>query len=192
MRNLLTLIILASILFFTKFHLQTTEASMFGVSLGRLSHEAELIIEGKVLGKVESDTTEFLNDSIGVGKVIKGNYNGNTLNVLTERTSDAVELGKGEHLILFLSKLNRYDGYTIVGSYQGKIDIDPKGIVYGLEIKNMSVPVMEKNIAELLSEPVNDTINRNATEEAIFANDKDTAFNFTEPFNQSDFNASTN
>ena len=46
--------------------------------------------------------------------------------------SESVELGKGEHLILFLSKENRYDGYTIIGSYQGKIDIDPKGVVYGL------------------------------------------------------------
>ena len=80
-------------------------------------------------------------------------------------------MGKGEHLILFLSKENRYDGYTIIGSYQGKIGIDPKGVVYGLEIKNMSVPEMEKNIAELLSKPVNDTVNRNATEEVIFAND---------------------
>ena len=56
----------------------------------------------------------------------------------------------------------------------------------------MSVPEMEKNITELLSEPVNDTVNPNATEEAMYANDKDIAFNFTEPFNQSNFNSSTN
>jgi hypothetical protein len=178
--NLLTLIILATVLFLAKFQLQTTEASMFGTSLSRLAHQAELIIEGKVLGKVESDTTEFLNNSISVEKLIKGNHSGNTLNVLTERTSEAVELEKGELLILFLSKENRYDDYTIIASYQGKIGIDAKGVVYGFEIKNMSVPEMEKNIADLLSKPVNDTVNRNATEEALYANDTDTHFNDTE------------
>jgi hypothetical protein len=70
-RNLLALIALTSILFLTKF--QTTEASMLGVSLGHLAHQAELIIEGKVLGKVESTTTEFINNSLSVAKVIKGN-----------------------------------------------------------------------------------------------------------------------
>lgn len=193
--NFLLLIALPIIIFLAsgdKFQLQTTEASMFALSLSHLAHQAELIIEGKVIGKVESDTTEFVNNSISVEKVIKGNYSGNTLNVLIQPTSEAVELGKGEHLILFLSKENRYNGYTIIASYQGIIGIDPKGVVYGFEIKNMSVPEMEKNIAELLSKPVNDTVNRYTTEEVIFANDKDTAFNFTEPFNQSDFNASAN
>ena len=61
---------------------------MFGISLSRLAHQAELIIEGKVLGKVESVTTEFVNDSIGVEKVIKGNYKGNILNVLIQPTSE--------------------------------------------------------------------------------------------------------
>ena len=95
--NLLLLIALANILFIAngdKFQFQTTEASMFGVSLGRLSHEAELIIEGKVLGKVESDTTEFLNDSIGVGKVIKGNYNGNTLKCTNRANLGRCGIGK--------------------------------------------------------------------------------------------------
>lgn len=193
--NFLLLIALPIIIFLAsgdKFQLQTTEASMFALSLSHLAHQAELIIEGKVIGKVESDTTEFVNNSISVEKVIKGNYSGNTLNVLIQPTSEAVELGKGEHLILFLSKENRYDDYTIIGYYQGKIDIDPKGVVYGLEIQNMSVPEMEKNIADLLSKPVNDTVSHNATEDAMYANDKDTAFNFTKPFNQSAFNASTN
>ena len=45
------------------------------------------------------------------------------------------------------------------------------GVVYGNEIKNMSVPDMEKNIAGKLSKPVtqvNDTSNDNATEVARF------------------------
>jgi hypothetical protein len=156
------------------------QVSFFGVSLSRLSHEAEMIIQGKVLGKVESDTTEFLNNSISVEKVIKGNYSDKTLNVLTEQGSEAVDLGKGEHLILFLAKEKMYNGYSIIGSYQGKIGIDPKGVVYGYIIKNMSVPEMENNITDLLSKPVNDTVSHNATEEAMYANDSDTVFNESE------------
>lgn len=194
--SLLLLIALANVLFLAngdKLQLQTTEFSMIGVSLSHLAHQADLIIEGRVLGKVESDTTEFLNNSIGVEKVIKGNYTGNTINVLTEQMSESLELGKGEHLILFLSKENRFDDYTIIGSYQGKMEIDPKGVVYGLEIKNMTAPEMENNIADLLSKPVNDTVNRNATEEAIYANDSDTVLNESDTvFNESDFTTSTN
>jgi hypothetical protein len=178
-------ILLIGILLLTNFQHQTTEGSMLGLSLSHLAHQAELIIEAKVLGKVESDTTEFLNNSISVEKIIKGNYSGNTLNVLTEQTSEAVELEKGEHLIIFLSKENRYDDYTIIGSYQGKMDIDPKGLVYGLEMKNMTVAEMEKNIKDLLSKPVNDTVNRNATEETMYANDSDLPFSDT-MFNESE------
>ena len=35
-------------------------------------------------------------------------------------------------------------------------------------------------------------MNRNATEEAMYTNDKDIAFNLLSPFSQSAFNASTN
>lgn len=101
--------------------------------------------------------------------------------------SESVELAKGEHLILFLSKENRFDDYMIIEPYQGKMEIDPKGVVYGLETKNMSVPDMEHNIAELLSKPVNDTIIHNATEAAMYANDSDLPFSDT-VLNGSDFN----
>jgi hypothetical protein len=73
-----------------------------------------------------------------------------------------------------------------IASYQGKINIDPKGVVYGFEIKNMTVPEMEKDIADLLSRHINDTSNRNATEEAMYANDSDIMFN------ESEINASAN
>ena len=57
----------------------------------------------------------------------------------------------------------------------------------------MSVPEMEKNIADLLSKPINDTVIRNATEEAIYANDSDTVLNESDTvFNESDFNTSAN
>ncbi|MGA9943300.1 MAG: hypothetical protein WBP88_15020, partial [Nitrososphaeraceae archaeon] len=48
------------------------------------------------MGNVESATTGFLNNSLAVEKVIKGNYAGNTINELVHPTSDA--------LVLFLSK----------------------------------------------------------------------------------------
>ena len=78
---------------------------MLALSLEDLSRQAELIVKGEVLGKVESITTEFYNNSVSVEKVIKGNHAGNTINVLTrpsEFTSDGVVLSKGENVILFL------------------------------------------------------------------------------------------
>ena len=144
------------------------------------------------MGKVESITTEFYNNSVSVEKVIKGNHAGNTINVLTrpsEFTSDGLELNKGEDVILFLNKEKMYGGYMVVDLDQGKFDIDPKGVVYRYEIKNMSIPEMEKNIADILSKPatqVNDTSNRNATQVAMYANDSDVMLN------DSDVNASEN
>jgi hypothetical protein len=147
------LIALTSILFLAKLQLQKTEAS-FGISLSRFTHQAELIIEGKILGKVESDTTEFLNNSLNVEKIIKGNYSGNTINVLTRPTQftfdGGVELTKGENVVLFLNKEKMHGGYMIID--KGKFNIDPNGVVYNIgqsyEIKNMSLPEMEKNITE--------------------------------------------
>ena len=165
-QSLLAVLVLASILFAVKdtldafvreFQLQTTEAAMLALSLEDLSRQAELIVKGEVLGKVESITTEFYNNSVSVEKVIKGNHAGNTINVLTrpsEFTSDGVVLSKGENVILFLSKEKIYGNYTVVGLPQGKFNIDPKGVVYGYEIINMSVSEMENNIADILSKPV--------------------------------------
>ena len=164
--SLLAVLVLASILFAVKdtldafvreFQIQTTEAAMLALSLEDLSRQAELIVKAEVLGKVESITTEFYNNSVSVEKVIKGNHAGNTINVLTrpsEFTSDGVVLSKGENVILFLSKEKIYGNYMVVGLYQGKFNIDPKGVVYGYEIINMSVPEMENNIADILSKPV--------------------------------------
>ena len=204
--SLLAVLVLASFLFFPtirelnvhKFRPHTTEAAVMALSLEDLSRQAELIVQGKVLGKVESITTEFYNNSISVEKVIKGNHAGNTINILTrpsEFTFDNVVLTKGENVILFLNKEKMYGNYMVMFD-QGKFNIDPKGVVFGFEIKNMSVPAMEKNIADLLSKPasqVNDTAIRNATEEAIYANDSDTVLNESDTvFNESDFNRSAN
>jgi hypothetical protein len=87
MHDLLAATTLAIILFAAKggtFQLQTTEAAMlYALSLEDLSRQAELIVESEVLGKVESITTEFYNNSVSVEKVIKGTHAGNTINVLT-------------------------------------------------------------------------------------------------------------
>jgi hypothetical protein len=138
----------------TKFQLQTTEAAMFALSLKDLARQSELIIQGKVSGKVDSVTTEFLNHSVAVGKIMKGTYAGNTINVLTRPTQftfdDGVELIKGENVILFLNRDKMYDGYIIVD--QGKFNIDPNGVVYNFgqiyEMKNMSLPEIENNITK--------------------------------------------
>ena len=123
---------------------------MFALPLKNLSRQAELAVQGNVLGKVDSITTEFLNNSVSVGKIIKGTYGGSVINVLTrptEFTFDGVELTKGK------KKEKLHGGYMIVASAQGKFNIDPNGVVYNIElgyeiIKNMSLPEMEKNITE--------------------------------------------
>jgi hypothetical protein len=147
--------ILATIVFLSNpyYQTQTTESAMLGLSLKNLTHQAELIVQGNVLGKVDSITTEFLNNSVSVGKIIKGNYTGNMINVLTrptQFTSEGVELTKGENVILFLNKEKMYGGYIIVDA--GKFNIDPNGVVYNYgqtyEMKNMSLPEMEKNITQ--------------------------------------------
>jgi hypothetical protein len=75
-----TVLVLASILFAVKdtldafvheFQLQTTEAAMLALSLEALLRQAQLIVKGEVLGKVESITTEFYNNSVSIEKVIK-------------------------------------------------------------------------------------------------------------------------
>ena len=127
---------------------------MFALPLKNLTHQAELVVQGQVLGKVDSVTTEFQNNSLSVGKTLKGDYADNTINVLTRPTQftydDGVELTKGENVILFLYKEIMYGGYVIVD--QGKFNIDPNGVVYNIgqiyEMKNMSLPEMEKNITE--------------------------------------------
>ena len=72
---------------------------LFLIPFNNQSREAELIILGRVLDKnliwERSVGTPLDNYTVSVEKVLKGNYTGNTLKVLTERTSDAVELGKG-------------------------------------------------------------------------------------------------
>ena len=82
------------ILFVTKFPFQTIDAGLFPLSLENMTHHAELIIQGKVLGKVESVTTEFYNNSVSVDKIFKGKYIGSIINVLTrpsEFSSEGVE-----------------------------------------------------------------------------------------------------
>jgi hypothetical protein len=148
--------ILATVMFLSNpyYQTQTTEVAMLGLSLKNLTHQAELVVQGSVLGKNDSITTEFLNNSVSVGSVLKGTYVGNTINVLTRPTQftfdGGVELTKDENVVLFLNKDKMYDGYMIVD--QGKFNIDPNGVVYNIgqiyEMKNMSLPEMENNITK--------------------------------------------
>jgi hypothetical protein len=157
--NLFAVAVLASIMFLSKglidpyYQTQTTEAAMFALSLEDLSHQAELVVQGNALGKVDSISTEFLNNSVSVGKIMKGNYAGGTINVLTrptQFTSEGVDLIKGENVILFLHKEKMFGNYMIVD--QGKFNIDPNGVVYNIgqiyEMKNMSLAEMENNITK--------------------------------------------
>ncbi len=144
-------------------------------TLGDLSRQAQLIILGNVSDEKDG-TTELLNHLVSIGKVIKGTYAGNTINVPshTPPFEDDVDLTKGEEVNLFLYKEKMYGGQYMAVGMQGKYDIDPNGVVHGYNIKDMSVGDLQKNITDLLSKPVSPV---NATISSKYANDADMVSN---------------
>ncbi len=128
--------------------------SLVPLAMEDLSRQAQLIILGNVSDKQLGDAG-LINYTVSIGQIIKGTYAGNTINVLsqpTEFVEDAVDLTKGEKVILFLYKEKMYGGQYAVVGMQGKYDIDSNGVVHGYNINDMSVPDFEKNVTALLSE----------------------------------------
>lgn len=150
-----------------------------GFDLSGLSHEAQLIVLGKVLdvkqggqvgvssaGVPDSLThTPSVNNLVQIEKVIKGQAQGiNQINVVTEGdlsgktlVEGAATLHKGEHTVLFLYKEPTYKNqWTILGMEQGKFNVDSKGIVKGkLALTDIKANLagLETKLKEVLSKP---------------------------------------
>lgn len=120
---------------------------MIGLTLEDLSHQSELIISGTVLDEKLANQG-LVNHSLSIEKVIKGNYSSTTINIVSQPdfVEDAVNLTRGERVILFLYKEKTYgEQYAVVGMMQGKYDIDPNGLVHGYNIpKGTSLAVIEE------------------------------------------------
>jgi hypothetical protein len=128
-------------------NLSDSKAGLVGLSLADLLHQSDVIILGNVTDKKLS-FHGLLNHTISIDKIINGTYSGNTINVfgqVPEVVEDAVDLKKGERVILFLYKEKNYDGqYAVVGT-QGKYDVDSNGRVHGYNLPRiMSVATLEK------------------------------------------------
>jgi hypothetical protein len=126
---------------------------LMDLSLNDLINDSELIVIGNVLdrnsagtvGESQSGVPENLTmvagikNTIQIEKVLKGNYAGNIIDVITEDDfsgrivfEGSAKLQKGENVRLFLYKEPIYDGlYVIMGMEQGKYRVDSNGLVKG-------------------------------------------------------------
>ena len=113
------------------------------------------------------------NHTVSVEKVMKGNYTGGKIGVITE--SQILEVSPkfkiGERAVLFLYQSPPLfcdkpfgSGFTTVNQLQGKYEIHNKGVVEGFDadINGMSMTDFEKKISDALES--NDTDISNNTE----------------------------
>jgi hypothetical protein len=116
-------------------------------------HDSELIIVGNVVdqnseGTVVEKQVEVpehltkvpaIRNTVEVEKVIKGNYEGRTIDLITEGDLSGnliiegpAKFQKGEKTILFLHREKVYSGeYTTMGMEQGKFQVNTNGSVEG-------------------------------------------------------------
>lgn len=143
------------------------------LSLEDMAFESQLIIQGKVIeqkegrlkpapdvGAMRIPTTSNI---VQIDKVIKGQYNEKTINVVTEGSEkgrvivpEAASLKKGERLVLFLYKAPEYgpDAWGIKGIDQGKYNVDAAGQkVKGKFVIEATILGFEKKIKDVLSKP---------------------------------------
>lgn len=151
------------------------------LSIYDLVHDSELILMGNVLDQnsvgtigesqagVPDNLTKVpgIRTTIQVEKVLKGSYEGKTIDVITEDDlsgriiiEGSAKLQKGERTILFLYREKIYDGqYAIMGMEQGKYQVDSNGLVKGKFISNAtSIASFEANIKDILAKPKPETI----------------------------------
>lgn len=141
--------------------------SLFPLSKYDLVHDSELIILGQVLDQYSEVPT--IRNIVQVDKVIKGNYESKTIDVITEGdlsgniiVEGPAKFQKGEKVILFLYREQGYGGeYTATGMQQGKYHVDSNGLVEGRlmatqeywPLNSTSITDFEDNIKQILSEP---------------------------------------
>jgi hypothetical protein len=163
------------------------EAAFMGLSFGELSHEADLIVLGRVLNEriIGAGTlgAGLENRTVSVEKVFKGTYKGNTVGVITESEimEDSPQFKQGERVLLFLhndpvfgNKLSGND-YTVVNFLQGKHELYENGLIQGYndEIQGMTVVEFEKKIADTLSKSPQEYDTQSADETDYYINDTD-------------------
>jgi len=146
------------------------------MSIYDLVHDSALILMGNVLDRnsagtvgesqvgVPDNLTKVLGirNTIQVEKVLKGSYEGKTIDVITEDDlsgriviEGSAKLQKDERTILFLYREMIYDRqYAIMGMEQGKYEVDSNGLVEGKFVSNAtSIPSFEANIKDILAKP---------------------------------------
>lgn len=163
--------------------LSTITYDLMELSKYDLVHDSELIVVGNVLdqnsagklGEIKVGAAESMTripgimNTVEVEKVIKGTYEGERIDVITEGdlsgkidVEGPAKFHKGEKTILFLYREKGYGGhYTTMGMEQGKYQVDSNGLVEGKLKSNMeywpsnltSIADFEANINDILSKP---------------------------------------
>lgn len=144
--------------------LQPVEAAFMGLSFGELSHEADLIVLGRVLNEriIGAGTlgAGLENRTVSAETVFKGVYTESTVGVITESENmeDSPQFKQGESVILFLHNDPVFgdkpsgNDYTVVNFLQGKHELDENRLIrgYNPEIEGMTVTGFEKKVADTL------------------------------------------
>jgi hypothetical protein len=140
-------------------------------SLKKLS---ELVVLGKVVKQTQGPAMDLgsapmfgeqkmpqVSNAIQIEEVLKGNYKGDTLNILTPGTTnnkviveDAYKLKNGERAIFMLAKIN--GGYVVIGYDQGKYQLSGDMVrgkfVKGMDIDNFRLQVLDVDKDVILKE----------------------------------------
>jgi hypothetical protein len=166
-----------------------------GLSKYDLVHDSDLILMGNVLeqnsaGKigqiqagVPGNLTKIpgIRNTIEVEKLIKGNHEGATIDVITEGDLSGniviegpAKFEKDEKTILFLSREKGYGGeYTTMGGSQGKYQVGSNDLVQGKlmpvagnelaywPLNQTSVSEFSTDIEKILSEPKPEPVSEN-------------------------------
>lgn len=172
--------------------LSTITYDLMELSKYDLVHDSELIVVGNVLdqysagrlGEIKAGVAESttripgIMNTVEVEKVIKGTYEGKTIDIVSEGdlsgkiiVEGPAKFHKGEETILFLYREKGYGGhYTTMGMEQGKYQVDSNGLVEGTLKSNMeywpsnatTIADFEDNIKDILSKPKPEQITEDA------------------------------
>lgn len=150
------------------------------LSMYDLVHKSQLIVMGNVLDQqsagmvgesqvgLPDNLTKVpgIRSTIQVEKVVKGSYEGKTINVITEGDLSGkiviegpAKFEKGERTIVFLYREKIYDGqYAVTGMEQGKYQVDSNGLIKGKSVLNStSVANFDAKIKDILTKPKPET-----------------------------------
>ena len=122
------------------FDLSTMKKMASLVILGRVVKQTQ----GQSINLAENDKIPQISNTIQIERVLKGNYKGDTVQVLTPGSmsnrilvEDTYKLKNGERAIFMLFKWK--NGYEVVGLNQGKYQIEGDDMVRGKFVKGMDI-----------------------------------------------------